>query len=113
MLLSREAENIESKLLLCSVPLEKCAVDQKVSLQKLYVYFASFIRRSNNKSSNLIGLRSHSFSTTYMPLMRHHIVREAFFLPVDLSPCPTSSAILSHVCPPHDHPYSCEDKMIL
>lgn len=96
-----------------SVPLKKRTVGQKVSLHNLYVYIVSFIRKSNKKSSNLIGLRSHRFSTSYTPLMRHHLVRVDFFLPVDLSPCPTLSAILSQMCPPHDHPYSCEAKMIL
>jgi hypothetical protein len=45
--------------------------------------------------------------------MRHHLVRVVFLPPVDLSPCPTLSAIVSQLCPPHDHPYCCEAKMIL
>jgi hypothetical protein len=51
MFLSRDAENIWSKLcFLYSVPLKKCAVGQKVSLQNLYVYVISFIREPNKNS---------------------------------------------------------------
>ena len=45
--------------------------------------------------------------------MRHRLVRVAFSLPGDLIPCPSLSVIVSQVCPPHEHHYSCEAKMIL
>jgi hypothetical protein len=94
------------KTVFYSVPLKKCTVGQKVSLQNLYVYFLSFIRKSNKKSSNLIGLRSHRFSTSYTPLVRRHLVTVAFF-----SPCWFKSVfyVVSHCVTP----YICEAKMIL